>query len=217
MEYSSVHSPLQVRFFLAKTKYQGQLRTISMEPTSPSCAISWKSIALICGLVMAAIGGVRWMILGIPVLESDPAIVRPWANSRFLELTKPVPSTGTPLDPQYLAHCSPPGPVKNPGWSVALTIDSAHSEYVPNYEVLEFGAASGFTGTHGCGTLRWIAAKAYAPNPDNDRDPPHLDFFHPDGKTNPPAGRRVFGHQYGRAAPFTGELDRRHDQPSRLS
>ena len=150
--------------------------------TTHSPAPPWKRIALISGLVVAAIGVASLILPGKPVLESDPAAVRAWADSRFQELTKPAASTGSPLDPQYLAHCSPPGPATNGQCSVMLTIDSARSEYVPNYEILEFDAASGFTGAHGRGKLRWIAAKSHASDPEKDWDPPRLDFFHPNGE-----------------------------------
>lgn len=152
-----------------------------MEST-PAPATPWKRLALISGLVVVAIGIASLFLPQKPILESDPAAVRAWADCRFLELTKPVPSSGSPLDPRHLAHCSPPGPATNGQCSVLLTIDSARSEYVPDYEVLEFDAESGFTGTHGSGKLRWIAAKAHAPDPEKDWDPPRLDFFHPDGK-----------------------------------
>jgi hypothetical protein len=71
-----------------------------------------------------------------------------------------------------------------------VTVEFPATEFVPDYEVVEFDAAEGFTSKSGSGAIRWLAARTYdmPPNTD-DYEPAPLAPFHPDG--SPMSGSEV--------------------------
>jgi hypothetical protein len=142
---------------------------------------------LICALsIVFAIGvGIAFHFLSRQnPLSSPPTAVRPWAKAHFLQLTKPVRSAGKPADPQYQARHSGVGPSKGRSYRVALEFERPATEFVPDYEVIEFDAADGFTAKSGSGAIRWLAAKPYdlPPNYGDDPGASVLTPFHPDGR-----------------------------------
>lgn len=127
--------------------------------------------------------------------ESPPGQVRPWATANFLELTAPVPSPGRPTDPQYTARHS--GSVKstNPNFEVSVFIESARVPFVPDYEVIEFDGAKGFSNPSGMGKVRWLAGKAFdlPPNWSDTGYSSELKAFHPDGSAMNGEEERALG------------------------
>lgn len=116
-------------------------------------------------------------------LESSPTAVRPWAQDHYQKLTTPVRSPGKPTDPQYMARHGGSSPSTNPNFKLKFEIHPPATEYVADYEVVEFDAAEGFTAKSGSGSIHWLAAKPYDLPPDDGSgtDTSILDPFHPDG------------------------------------
>lgn len=142
----------------------------------------WKLISALC-LTAACLGLVAFFLPNQAPLESPPSAVRPWAEADFLKLTKPVPSTGKPTDPQYTARHGGSSPSKSPNYKVELVVEPPATEFVPDFEVIEFDAADGFTAKSGSGSIRWLAAKPYDLPPNSDHyNPGPLPAFHPDGR-----------------------------------
>ena len=142
----------------------------------------WKLISALC-LAAAGLGLVAFFLPNQAKLESSPTLVRPWAEADFLKMTKPVRSPGKPSDPQYQARHGGSSPSKNPNYKVDLVVEPPSTEFVPDFEVIEFDAPDGFTAKSGSGTVRWLAAKAYDLPPNTDHySPKPLPAFHPDGR-----------------------------------
>lgn len=116
-------------------------------------------------------------------LVSSPSAVRPWAEADFLKLTKPVPSSGKPTDPQYTARHGRSSPSKNANYKVTIEVEPPATEFVPDYEMIEFDTADGFTAKSRSGAICWLAAKPYDLPPNYPDDPKSSVFspLHPDG------------------------------------
>jgi hypothetical protein len=151
------------------------------------CRPSRRILISVLGIVAALAVGIAFHFTSRPAaLASPPSTVRPWAEEHFLKLTKPVRSPGKPTDPQYQA--------RHGGWSpttysatsskVGVVIELPSTEFVPDYEVIEFDAADGFTRNSRSGAVRWLAAKPYdlPPDPDDWKPSLRLSLFHPDGR-----------------------------------
>lgn len=137
------------------------------------------------GITAVCLGLASFFLPQTTLLESSPTGVRPWAEEHFLKLTKPVPSSGKPIDPQYTARCTVPvlGADRPTNFGLKFLLEPATTEFVPKYEIIEFDAADGFTSREGSGKLEWFAAKPFHSPPDGEREYyGTLDMFHPDGR-----------------------------------
>ena len=154
-----------------------------MESASPRPA-RWILLATLSLAAVLMVGLAGFFIARKPPLASSPTQPRPWAEAIFRDLTNPLPSPGLPTAPQYTARHGGSSPATDRNCKVKVVIEPAPAEFVPNYEVLEFDAADGFTCKSGSGKIRWLAAKAYDLQLDRDPDPAIsiLAPFHPDGK-----------------------------------
>ena len=154
------------------------METSSPRPSRPIL------ISTLCILAVGGVGVFFSFAFRQTPLASPPSTVRPWAEARFLKLTKPVTSPGKPTDPQYLARHGGSGPSKNPNYQVAVIVEPPAVEFVPAYEVIAFDASDGFTAKARSGAIRWLSAKPYDLPPNWDDDPKSLIFtpFHPDGR-----------------------------------
>lgn len=152
-----------------------------MEPP-PSRPSHWKLISTL-GITAICLGLASFFLPQTTRLESSPTLVRPWAEEHFLKLTKPVPSSGKPTDPQYTARHGGSGPSKNPNYGMKLEFEPPATQFVPNYEVVEFDAAEGFSNHSASGAIQWLATKPYdlPANFDDDPGSSVLTPFHPDG------------------------------------
>jgi hypothetical protein len=144
-----------------------------------------RRIAILTVSITVALGtwlGYLFLFRGL-ILESPPTRARPWAEDHFQKLTAPVGSPGNPTDPQYRSRHSGSKPSTNSNYQVTVEFARPTTEYVPEFEVIEFDATDGFTGKSGSGTIRWLATKPYDPPPDSDYDPGAsvLTPFRPDG------------------------------------
>lgn len=149
--------------------------------TPPARQSHRKLLSTLC-VTAGGLGLVMFLLPENTLFESPPTLVRPWAEADFLKLTKPVPSPGKPTDPQYQARHGGAGPAKDRNNNTMVTVEFPATEFVPDYEVVEFDAADGFTAKSGSGAIRWLAAKTYDMPPDtDDYKPAPLAPFHPDG------------------------------------
>jgi hypothetical protein len=154
-----------------------------MEPP-PSRSSHWKLISAL-GITAICLGLASFFLPKNTRLESSPTLVRPWAEEHFLKLTKPVPSSGKPTDPQYTARCTVPvfGADRPTNFGLKFQLAPATTEFVPKFEIIEFDAAEGFTRGEGSGKIEWFAAKPFHSPPDDEREYfGTLDMFHPDGR-----------------------------------
>jgi hypothetical protein len=150
---------------------------------SPSRSFPWKLLSAL-GVTAICLAFASFFLPRNTRFESSPTRVRPWAEEHFLKMTKPVRSPGSPTDPQYTARHGGSGPSKNPNYKVQVRVEPPATEYVPDYEVIEFDAADGFTVNSGSGAIRWLATKPYDVTPDYSGHPGShvLAPFHPDGR-----------------------------------
>lgn len=158
-----------------------------MFPSRSARAIIGFSI-LICCIAFLAVRS--WLDREGP-LTSDPRAVRPWAETRYRELTmKIVPSAVSPKDPRFVLTCTP---LVRSGRGWETTIDHPHDEFVPDREIVKADASGGFHTTDFSGGVKCITS-AFLPHDLEERDLiPEIRVFLPDGTPVPEADRDAAG------------------------
>ena len=143
----------------------------------------WVLVFSLSVIVAMGLTAIWYYLIRKPPLVSSPTKIRPWAEAEFLRLTKPVPSTGSPLHPQFQAHHSGALSPSSKNYKSKVKVDPPTASFVPNYEVIEFDGAEGFSSGSHNGKIRWLAAGPRDfPGDVDTGEPAPLTPFYPDGK-----------------------------------